>query len=246
MSRIDFEDLALSADQARAARNYFAWPQATAAEKSGLPLHKFKRFETGNYVPDDAFLRDLRAFYERNGYTFDDTVKPGSKARREGLVFPAGVVGEQADDIEQPMHRRAVKASIHHMRIALGDESEMGHLLDMIEENEEKARKLLEQPIDFALFGGLSEATKKRHAQALRLMSENGVMFAKLFGREIGGQPKSEILEQQKKPATGADLLHGAHREVHLACKGCAEAKERHKTKDKSLAETLDEAFGLT
>jgi len=63
--RLTLDHLALSSDQARAARNYFGWPQAKAAEESGLPLHKIKRFESGNYIPDPEFLESLRAFYER-------------------------------------------------------------------------------------------------------------------------------------------------------------------------------------
>lgn len=38
MSRINFDDLPLSSDQARAARNYFGLSQASAAEAADLPL----------------------------------------------------------------------------------------------------------------------------------------------------------------------------------------------------------------
>lgn len=244
MSRINFAELPLSADQARAARNYFAWSQANAADKSGLPAHKIKRFETGNYVPDEAFLGSLRDFYERSGYTFDDTVKPGTKARQEGLVFPAGVVGEPSAENRAPARPRAEKASIHHMRIALTDDTEMGRLLDMIEDNEEKAQALLRQPVEFGLLGGITETTKRRHAQAMRLLSENGVIFARLFGREVGGTPHEEIIRGKKGPATGAELLHRALADVHLESRGDPEAKERRKTT--TLADSIFEAIGLS
>jgi hypothetical protein len=247
MSRIDFSALPLSADQARAARNYFAWSQATAAEKSGLPLHKLKRFETGNYVPDEAFLGALRSYYEKSGYTFDDTVKPGAKAKQGGLVFPAGVVdqdeptGAQAQPIGAG---RASQATIHHMRIAITDEGEMGQLLDMIEANEDKAKKLLAAPVESGLWAGFSDATEKRHAQVVRLMADNGVMFGRLFGRDIGGKPNPAVLAGSKKPATGAELLHRVQADVHMAATGDADAKERQST-SKEVASVRD-AIGLS
>jgi hypothetical protein len=244
MSRINFAELPLSADQARAARNYFAWSQATAADKSGLPAHKLKRFETGNYVPDEAFLSDLRKFYERNGYTFDDTEKPGSKARRDGVVFPAGVVGQPSADDGAPMNTRPAKATVHHMRIAVTDDAEMGNLLDLIEANEDKTQELLRLPVESGLFGGITEATEKRHAQAIRLMADNGVMFARLFGRDIGGTPAPDVIAGKKRPTTGAELLHSVQADLHLIRAGDPDAKDRQKAK-KPAASVLD-AIGLS
>jgi hypothetical protein len=245
MSRIDFSSLPLSADQARAARNYFAWSQAVAAEKSGLPVHKLKRFETGNYVPDEAFLTSLRSFYETSGYTFDDTEKPGASARQAGLVFPAGVVGAP-DLANAPPPGRRIPTTIHHMRIALTDEAEMGQLLDMIESNEERVRVLLEKPIEnrFGIFAGISEDTERRHAQAIRLMADNGVMFSRLFGRDIGGKPDPAVLAGTKSPLTNADLLHKVQADVHRAASGDPEAKARQTT-PRATSSTRD-ALGLS
>ena len=86
----DIQNLPLQADQARAARNYFGLSQAKAAEACGLPLHKIKRFEAGNYIPDSEFLEDLRGYYEERGFHFDDTPTPGAKAKGNGSVFPSG------------------------------------------------------------------------------------------------------------------------------------------------------------
>ena len=241
MPRINFQDLPLTDDQARAARNYFGWPQAKAAEEGGLSLNKLKRFESGNYVPDPEFLQSLRDFYERRGYKFDDTPAPGAKAKEKGLVFPAGVVGES--DEEPRSGARTARASFHHMRISLTDEGEMGRVLDMIEDNETEARRLLGAPVETGLFGGLTEGTQTRHAHALRLLAENGVLFAKLFGRCVGGAPAEDVIAGKKKPDTHAELLHRVCADAHLASRGDLDAKERHKVK--KPANSLTAALGL-
>ena len=98
---IDFSELALSPNESRAARNFLGLSQAQAAEKSNLPAHKIKRFESGNYVPDAQFLEDLREFYEGEGYNFHDEDAPGAKAKARGDVFPAGVVGGTDGDTDE-------------------------------------------------------------------------------------------------------------------------------------------------
>lgn len=231
----DFNSLPLTPELSRAARNYFGFTQAKAAEESGLPAHKIKRFEAGNYIPDIEFLGDLRAFYERRGYKFDDTPVPGAKAKESGLVFPAGVVGETEKNPGSPSGSRPTKASFHHMRIAITDEAEMGRVLDMIQDNEEKAERLLREPMEgrFGLFGGFSEDAEASHGEALKLLAENGLLFAKLFGRHVGGKPKPESLDaaSKKKPETHADLLHRLHADTLLAVAGDGDAADRRKAR---------------
>ena len=243
MSRINFSDLPLSSDQARAARNYFGWPQSRAAEESGLPIHKIKRFEAGNYIPDTEFLEGLRGFYESRGFTFDDTPAPGASAKSAGQVFPGGVVGDtSANDGAKRYRERAGAVRVHHMRIALQDEGAMGRALDLIEENEEKVTELLRTPVEFGFFG-LTDETTSKHAEAIRLLAENGMLFAKLFGRDVGGKPSAEALQGGKKPATTGDLLHALQSDAHLVAAGDADAKERRKARKTSGS--LAEALGL-
>lgn len=244
MANINFDSLPIAPEDARAARNYLGLSQAKAADESGLPVHKIKRFEAGNYIPDEAFLKDLRAFFEGRGYDFQDTQKPGQNARGTGQVFPAGVVGETKEDQGAPGPTRPQRASFHHMRIAVTDQDEMGRMLDLIEANEEKVHALLAPKVDSGLFGGLAEATEKRHAQVIRMLADNGVMFAKLFGRDIGGAPKPDVLSGKKKPETGAELLHSVQADMHLTASGDHDAKERQKAQ-KPAASVLD-AIGLS
>lgn len=248
MSRIDFSDLPLSSDQARAARNYFGWPQSKAAEESGLPLHKLKRFESGNYIPDSEFLEALRAFFEKRGYQFNDTPGPGENAKRAGQVFPAGVVSNEdsAAPVEPASYRgRASAAQVHHMRISLQDESEMGRALDLIEENEERVATLLRHPVKPGLFSDVSEETAAHHAEAVRLLAENGMLFARLFGREFGGKPTADTLKAScSKPRTTRDLLHNLQADAHLTACGDAEAAERRKHRKPS--KSVFQALGLS
>lgn len=251
----DIQNLPLSPEQARAARGYFGWSQAKTAAESGLRIDKLKRFEagvgkSGAYIPDTQFLTDLRSFYEQHGYPFDDAVKPGASAKQGGLVFPAGVVeqGECQSDGAQPSTApgRPVQATIHHMRIGITDDAEMGRLLDMIESNEEKANALLSKPLESNIWGAWSaagDANAKRHAAAMRLLADNGVMFAKLLGRPIGGVPKAAVISGKQDPQTSADLLHRAQADVHLASAGDPAALARQMAT--KPAESVPAALGL-
>lgn len=227
---IDLQALPLQADQARAARNYFGLSQAKAAEACGLPLHKIKRFEAGNYIPDSEFLEDLRGYYEERGFHFDDTPTPGAKAKGNGSVFPSGVVGEPSRNQRDTMGGRPQKAELHHMRIDLQD-PQMGEALDLIDANEQKAEDLLREPVATGLFGGMTDESQARHAEALKLLAENGALFARLFGRDVGGKPKAEVLSAKADPKTHADLLHLSQADAHLSVEGSHDAKTRHKAR---------------
>lgn len=226
----DFSALPLTPDNARAARNYLGFSQAKAADESGLPAHKIKRFEAGNYIPDEGFLIDLRTFFEARGYQFQDTPKPGAKAKGNGQVFPAGVVGETVENQGAPRGSGPQRASFHHMRIAITDEAAMGRILDLIDENEERAQELLQQPIESSLFGGLTDTCEGRHGEALAMLAENGRLFGLLFGRKVGGDPRPGLLDGSERPATHADLLHKRQADASLfALDGSHDARMRKK-----------------
>lgn len=249
---LDLTTLALTAEQTRAARNYFGWSQSTLAKDSGLSLQKLKRFEAGSgksgtYIPDAEFLQALRDYFEAQGYTFDDTPAPGDSAKRAGQVFPAGVVGDDgATALEYTNYRgRTGAAQVHHMRIALQDEDEMGRALDLIEDNEERVAALLRHPVKAGLFSNVSEETSAHHAEAVRLLAENGMLFARLFGREFGGKPTADSLRASRsKPSTTRDLLHNLQADAHLTASGDPEAAERRKTR--KPATSLPQALGLS
>lgn len=242
----DHNHIPLTSDQARAARNYFGMSQAATASESGLALHTLKRFEArragqyGSFIPELDYLKSLREFYEGKGYQFDDTPEPGAKSKESGLVFNAAVVGDTGDVTEDEPVSRPIKASFHHMRIALTD-PEMGHVLDLIEENEERVARLLGKAVKAGVFERFSDKTEATHGEVLKLLADNGMLFAKLFGRQIGGQPDLAALKKDAAIKTHADLLHRIHTDTHLAAKGDAGARDR--IKNKTEAETLTTAI---
>jgi hypothetical protein len=244
VSRLNYVGLALEPRESKAARNYLGMSQLVTARESKLPADKLKRFEAESYIPPELFLSNLRKFYEGRGYDFGNTEQPGAKAKEAGRVFPAGVVGD-ADGAAQ--ERKPIKTPIHHMRIAVTDETEMGLMLDLIELNEEHAAELLRKPVElsvFTLFAGISEETRAGHAQALMLLAENGAMFARLFGRDLGGKPDPAILDGTKKPETLGELLHRAQSDMHRALAGDRDAQARKKASER--ARSVLEAIGLS
>jgi transcriptional regulator with XRE-family HTH domain len=213
---IDFSELALSPNESRAARNYFGMSQAQAAAKSNLPAHKLKRFESGNYVPDAQFLQDLRAFFEREGYNFHDEDAPGAKAKARGDVFAAGVVGEPGSDtgetdgsppVEPGKLPRPQKANLQFMRIAPSMETnQIDQAFDCIEENEAAILDGLENPVIQVFGGDVPSAGSQAQAVALlRRLAENGLLYARLMGRDL--LPVA-IPEQAPQTATSS-LMRG-------------------------------------
>lgn len=245
----DFKTLPMQPEQARAARNYFGLSQAAAAEASGLPINKIKRFEAGNYIPDEPFLVSLREFFEDRGYRFDDTPEPGAKAKAKGKVFPAGVVAEDdegaLDGRTPPTGARSARAQpteVHHMRIAIKGDA-IGHALDLIEANEDRIDTLLKRPVKEGFFGGFSESAQVTHAEVLKLLAENGRLYARLFGRDIGGAPSPEVIDGAKAPQTHAELLHRRQADAHKAATGDREAMRR-KQAEKPADSLLSALFG--
>lgn len=216
----DFSGLPLTADQARAARNYCGMTQAQAAHASGLPAYKIKRYELGNIMMDTEFLSNLRAFYEGRGYEFPDTAKPGSQAKAKGNVFPAGVIAEDdsADPDAVPTPRKVMKSTVQHIRIApsLSDD-EIGAILEHIEANEEQVEEMLSTKVEPGLLGGLSDKAEAHHAQMIRLLGENGALWAKLVGRDLVTPPTGKASDM---PKTHGELLGKTQAHVHSAIAG--------------------------
>lgn len=248
---IDFSELALSPNESRAARNFLGLSQAQAAEKSNLPAHKIKRFESGNYVPDAQFLEDLREFYEGEGYNFHDEDAPGAKAKARGDVFPAGVVGgtdsgtEETDGSpseNQGKLPRPQSVQLQYMRITPSLESiQVDRVFDCIEDNEEAIRAGMASPVrNGFLSESPSAATQAQAIALLRRLAENGLLYARLMGRELVSLPSAEGQAEQEgvllgmsnkaKAATVGDLLALAMADLQRAVvDGDTEAQARRK-----------------
>ncbi|MCZ8093202.1 MAG: helix-turn-helix transcriptional regulator [Acidovorax sp.] len=248
---IDFSELALSPNESRAARNFLGLSQAQAAEKSNLPTHKIKRFESGNYVPDCKFLEGLREFYEGEGFNFHDEDAPGAKAKARGDVFPAGVVGDtdgNTDETDgspsgnQGKLPRPQSVQLQFMRITPSLESaQVDRVFDCIEDNEEAVRAGMALPIRNGFLSESPSGTTQAQAIALlRRLAENGLLYARLMGRELVSVPSVNAQTEgdgfllmgatKTKAATVGDLLALAMGDMQRAVvDGDTEAQARRK-----------------
>jgi len=239
---IDFSNLALSPNESRAARNFLGLSQAQAADKADLPAHKIKRFETGNYVPDAQFLEDLREFYESEGFNFHDEDTPGAKARARGDIFPAGVVGGTAssggETGREPAENqgklpRPQSAQLQFMRITPElENSQVDRAFDAIEENESAIAEGMAQAVrNGFLSESPSAATQALAIALLRRLAENGLLYARLMGRELIALPETE-----GRTKTVGDLLGLAMADLQRAViDGDKEAQTRRKGRAEPL-----------
>lgn len=240
---IDFSTMPLTPDQARAARNYCGMTQAQAGTASGLPAYKIKRFELGNTIPDTEFLEALRAFYEKQGYEFPGADKPGDQAKAKGTIFPAGVVAPADDAVAEPVPpRKVTKSTVQHIRIAPNlSDAEIGAILEHIEANEELVEAMLQEKVEGALLGGYSDRCEAHHAKALRLLAENGTLWAKLVGRALVAAPAPG--DKTPAPKLHSELLAKTQAHMHSAIAGdkTAATAKRQAHKPTSL---FDAVFG--
>jgi hypothetical protein len=248
---IDFSALALAPNESRAARNFLGLSQAQAAEQSELPCHKLKRFETGNYVPDSAFLDGLREFYEAQGYNFHDEDAPGAKAKARGDVFQAGVVGRAAtggnsdgssfvSGAASPSGKpgklpRPQTANLQFMRISPDLEGDqVDRVFDAIEDNESVIASGAAQPITSGFLSeGPSSASQAAAVVLLRRLAENGLLYARLMGRELlSPYAAGEAPFKVSAASTVGDLLRLAMSDLQLAViDGVKDAQARRKAR---------------
>lgn len=233
---IDFSELALSPNESRAARNFLGLSQAQAAEQSNLPAHKIKRFESGNYVPDCKFLEALREFFEGGGYNFHDEDAPGAKAKARGDVFPAGVVGDADGDTEETdgspsgnhgKLARPQSAQLQFMRITPSlNSDQVDRIFDCIEDNETALNAGLGVKVrNGFLSDAPSSETQAQAVAMIRRLAENGLLYARLMGRDLITLPVNG-----EQAATMGDLLGKAMADLQNAVvDGDKEAQSRRK-----------------
>lgn len=239
--KIDFTNSPLAPEESRAARNYFGLSQAQAAAKSNLPAHKLKRFESGNYVPDSEFLQALRDFFEGEGYNFHDENAPGAKAKARGDIFQAGVVGDTSDFTGEtggsPSGKpgklpRPQTANLQFMRITPTLESDqVDRVFDCIEGNEAAVLGDAGQPINTGFLSDTPSAASQATAVALlRRLAENGLLYARLMGRELLPVVKGDEAGKASSAETVGELLSLAMSDLQLAViDGDKKAQERRK-----------------
>lgn len=240
---IDYSELALSPNESRAARNFLGLSQAQASTQSNLPGHKLKRFETGTYVPDSQFLQDLREFFEGEGYNFHDEDAPGAKARAKGDVFAAGVIGKTAsassetDGSTNGKPRkldRPQSTNLQFMRITPTLEGDqVDRVFDCIEDNETAIGDIGTQPVSSGfLSDGPSTSSQAAAVAILRRLAENGLLFARLMGRELLPSAKTDSAAKASSAKTVGELVRLAMSDLQRAVlDGDKEAMARRKVR---------------
>lgn len=238
---IDFSELALSPNESRAARNYLGMSQAQAAAKSNLPGHKLKRFESGNFVPDNEFLRALRDFFEGEGYNFHDEDAPGAKAKARGDIFQAGVVGDTngatgetdgSTSGKPGKLPRSQTANLQFMRITPSlENAQVDRVFGCIEDNEAAVLGDAGQPISTGFLSDTpSPASQATAVALLRRLAENGLLYARLMGRELLPVVKGDEASKASSAETVGELLSLAMSDLQLAViDGDKKAQERRK-----------------
>lgn len=243
--KIDFTNSPLAPEESRAARNYLGLSQAQAATQSGLPAHKLKRFETGNYVPDSQFLQELRDFFEQQGFNFHDEDAPGAKAKARGDVFPAGVVGKTGGAAEetdgspsenQGKPRRMQPANVQYMRITPVLSSEqIDHILETVDDNITAIKADAENKLNRPLFSDYPDGESQVKAIAsLRRLAENGLLHARLLGHDLMPAPHANQDLTVENAQTVGELLDLAMADLHRAViDGDKDASARRKGREK-------------
>lgn len=246
---IDFSELALSPNESRAARNFLGLSQAQAATKFELPINKLKRFETGTYVPDTKFIQELRECYEGEGFNFNDEKTPGAKARANGDVFQAGVIGKTAGFtggtggspvVEPGKLPRPQTANLQFMRIEPSlDSDQIDRMFSCIEDNETALVEGYDKPITRGfLESGPSTSSQAQAISMLRRLAENGLFYARLMGRDLlpvvvpGEGKETKVASKPAAWKTVGELMHAAMADVQLAfVEGDKPAQARRKAR---------------
>lgn len=163
--------LPITAEQSRAARFQLGLTQANVIELSELPGHKLKNFETGRFVPDMAFLQNLRAFYEERGIQFNDAEPTKIEAETEKQKHGAGIVA--------PMQacRFVVDQSL--------PQDQVDSILERMDTNDARVADLMNRTLESGLLSSYSAQTVADTQELYGLMAENYLLFRTLQGRNI-------------------------------------------------------------
>lgn len=101
---------------------------------------------------------------------------------------------------------------------------------------------MLQDKVEGGFLGGLSDKSEAHHAKALRLLAENGTLWAKLVGRNLVNPPAAD---GKAEPAVKihADLMAKTQAHVHSAVAGDKSAVSIKRKVHKPV-NLLDAIFG--
>ncbi len=161
--------LPITAEQSRAARFKLGLTQANVIEQSQLPGHKLKNFETGRFIPDMAFLENLRTFYEGSGIDFNDieTKQDTTETAKPGI----GIV------TQVQTCRFVVDQSL--------PQNQVDSILERMDSNDARITELMAMTLESGFLSTFSEKTDNDIKDLYGLMADNYLNFRTLQGRNI-------------------------------------------------------------
>jgi len=182
----------LTSRQSKAAREQLGMSQRRAAADSGLQRLTLNQFETRKVVPNDAFLEELRDFYESRGAVIEDAAPVESKPGQvEAVALPDRyvldgfvVTGAMAQD-------------------------EADQILEELALVEEKIEDIMVEPLEERfLFEGVTDRCERRQEEMQILMVRAYSLIRKLQGRS-SVDPCGKRDSDDGLPADHAGLLGG-------------------------------------
>lgn len=196
--------LPITAEQSRASRFQLGLTQAQVIEASSLPGYKLKQFETGRFVPDMPFLENLRDFFQERGLTLNESPvatpeKPAAPEQKPGAA------------IWRPTQRMVL-----YVREDL-PEAELMRMFERMDENDSRIESILNDSLEAGFVADYSAETEAKSRELFGAMAENYLIFRKLQGRNIVGNPPAS------PPITHGDLLAGFFAQSPLASVAAAD-----------------------
>ena len=180
----------LTAAQSRAARFHLGLSQSEVIKQSELPGHKLKNFETGRFVPDMAFLKQLGDFYTALGVDLSDESLPGAPAATPPADLKPGAT--MIRTVQRPCFFVSETVSTELL----------DQCLERMHQNDERIAELLQVSLKGGLLGGHHDTTVAEHQELFGAMAENYLIF-----RLLQGNPIVQPVDGSIKPSTHAHLL---------------------------------------
>jgi len=184
--------LPITAEQSRAARFQLGLTQANVIEQSELAGHKLKQFETGRFIPDTAFLQNLKEFYEDNGFEFAEA-ETEAETKATSTVAP------------KPTHGSGLVEPMFTMRFVVDrtiPQEQADSILERMDNNDVRIAELMNRKLESGLLSSYSSQTEADTQELYGLMAENYLLFRTLQGRNIMTPPP-----QKAEPKTQAELI---------------------------------------
>lgn len=181
----------ITAAQSRAARYHLGLSQSEVIKKSELPGHKLKNFETGRFVPDMAFLKQLGDFYTALGVDLSE----------EGLESSAPVATPPAELKPGATMIRTVQRPCFFVSDTVSTDL-LDQCLERMHTNDERIAALLKVSLKSSMLGGHHDSTIAEHQELFGAMAENYLIF-----RLLQGNPIVQPVDGSTSPTTHAHLL---------------------------------------